>query len=561
MAMRIIPNHPEDSGTIPGPVIQIDSRQGESGVHVRVTDLGGNKDCVVSKVVFEVLGPGQKIETLGISSDLLHPSRSMDLKYSQLGAHSVRAFGECDSSKTKYSNTIAWGIDGAGSRAWTNFKAPLNVQQVDIKSTAGISLTWEEPEGPQAEYYSARCFLSTDPEFISPVYCAASNPVAAVDKIPPKTEFATLTNLKPSTLYRCFVIAMDEDHWRCSDSVLVDYHSYGTCDPETVNEEKSEARLGTCGTHNGTAQDVQGARTAQLRAYGLEIVDMSGTTIQRKIESFPGATIPLHFKICLRNTSEIDMVEDAISKQIEVMDQAFAEAKITFTKGETVFCADEDKELVATKCDLDREKLLENQEILDYLDQYDLPATEEYAEQAAAENCASAAFAIDGVTGLTGGITNIILRTPFFLGVSSSLGLYIPSAPPLLLLSHDSLPDVVPNTRASLGMTLPHEMGHKLGLLHPWEEADYPEDPDGAVVENLDSCLEERDPMPSTPITKEDISGCQVGSDTCPGKPGRDPINNIMGYSDDCCMSVFTMEQIVLMQANILTYAPFWLNA
>ncbi len=108
----------------------------------------------MSRVIFEVLGPDQKMETFGISSDSLHPSRAIDLEYSQ-GAHSVRAFGECDSTQTRYSNTITWGSDGADSRAWTNFKAPINVQQVDINSTSGISLTWVEPEGgPQAEYYS-----------------------------------------------------------------------------------------------------------------------------------------------------------------------------------------------------------------------------------------------------------------------------------------------------------------------------------------------------------------------------------------------------------------------
>ena len=547
-------------GTIPGPVIQLATRG--PGVYVRVTDLGGSKDCVVSRIIFEVLGPDQKPETFGLSSDSVHPSRLIDLQHGkEEGLYSVRAFGECDSTRTDYSSTLGWG-GNVDARSWTNFKAPINVRQVDINSTTGISLSWEEPEGgPQAEYYSARCFLSTDPDFISPVYCAASNPVASVDKIPPKTGLATLTNLKPSTLYKCFVVAMDEDHWVCSDPVLVDYQSYGTCDPDTVNDEQSDARLVTCRTHKRTVQDVQGGRTAQLRAYGLEIVDMSGTTIQRKIESFPGATIPIHFKFCISNSSKASEIDDAIiSQQIEVMNQAFAQAKITFTKGQTDFCAEEDTKKLATKCDVDLENLLENQQVLDYLDENDLSATEENAIDAASDICATSAFSVTAVTDLAGGITSIIMSTELFLGVSSTIGLYNVSAPPLLLIGYDTLPDVLPNSEYDLGMTMPHEMGHKLGLLHPWEEALDPENYEDMTEEIPDLCLEERDPMPSTPFTNDAIFDCKVGSDTCLTKPGRDPINNIMSYSNDCCLSVFNMEQIVLIQANILTFAPFWLN-
>ena len=543
--------------TIPGPVIQLASHGLEA--QVRVTDLGGSKYCVVSNVIFEVFGPDQDTETFSMSSASLDLSHAIDLQHGQKeGLYSVRAFGECDKTRTDYSSTLAWGSD-VDARSWTNFKAPINVRQVDINSTTGISLSWEEPEGgPQAEYYSARCFLSTDPDFISPVYCAASNPVASVDKVPPKTGFATLTNLKPSTLYKCFVVAMDEDHWVCSDPVLVDFQNYGTCDPDTVNQLPTVTRLTTCGTHNATAQDVQGARAAQMQAYGLEIVDMSGTTIQRKIETFPGATIPLHFNVCLKNSSEASKVDDAvISRQIEVLNQAYKEAKLNFTKGQTTFCAEEDREEVDRKCNPDFENLLENQDILDVLDEYEAPETD--AIKAAIFLCKNALFAVDGVTDLTEGITIIIASTPLLFGSSNTIGLYDTYAPPRLMITYDTLPGVEPNNPDSFGMALPHEMGHKLGLLHPWDETVYPENVDDDP-EIPDLCSEERDPMPSTPFTKEAVYGCQVGSDTCPKKPGRDPINNVMGYSDPCCMSVFTMEQILLMQANILSYAPSWLK-
>jgi len=540
------------------------------GPGIFVTDLGGNDDCSVSSVMLEVIGPDQKIETFGFSSDSVSPAQAIHgLQYGrQGGAYRVRAFGEYDDekSRTEYSNIISWGVN-AGARAWTNFEAPINVRQVDIDSTKGVSLSWEEPD-PQAEYYSVRCFLSTEPDFISPVYCAASNPVAAVDKIPPKTEFAALTTLKPSTLYKCYVIAMDSDHWKCSDPVFVDYQNYGTCEPYNMNEEIAGARLATCGTKKATVQDAQGSRAAQQEAYGFEIVDMSGTTIQRKIESFPGATIPLHFNICMKNSTEASKVDDdVISKQIEVINQAFAETKITFTKGETVSCTDEEKELVEEKCmpDIYADSLLEDQDVLDFLSEYGLPATWENALIAAVQVCAERAFAtLDGVTDLARGITNFVVDTVFFFrGISPSIGLYNATAEPFLLIVFGSLPGMEsPFFDLGGGMTLSHEMGHLLGLPHPWDE---PRDLKGPYTDITDGeepnfCLDARDPMPSTPFTREAVYQCNVGSDTCPTKPGRDPINNIMSYSDECCMSVFTMEQIVLMQANILTYAPFWLN-
>lgn len=528
----------DSDGTVPGPVIQIAS-QGP-GIHVRVTDLGGSDKCMVSSIMFEVYGPNQKSEAFGFSSESILPSRAIHLKYSQGQPKGIRAFGKCDggSTRTRYSNTLPWYSD-SDARSWTNFKAPINVQQVDINSTSGISLSWEEPEGgPRAEYYSARCFLSTDPNFISPVYCASSNPIASVDRIPPKTEFATFTNLKPSTLYKCFVVAMDEYHWKCSEPVLVDYQSYGTCESHYGRKRSPDARLATCGTHKGMAQDVQAGRAALLRAYGLEIVDMSGTTIQRKIESFPGATIPLHFNICINNSSETSNryppVESVIPKQIEVINQAFAEAKITFTQGETVFCMDKEQEMIIQRC---------------------LGGGEDQND-----NCAAALFSLDGVTEMTGGIATILAPSNLpFLGKASRVGLYNESAPSIMSIQFTTLPGMVPKGAYDGGMTLPHEIGHVLGLLHPWEEFDYPENPDELPEEITDLCLEERDPMPSTPVTIDNVF-CDLGSDTCPSKPGRDPINNIMGYSEDCCMTGFTMEQIVLMQANILTYAPLWLN-
>eukprot|EP00890_Picochlorum_soloecismus_P001428 jgi/Picsp_1/2286/NSC_05750-R1_---NA--- len=73
--------------------------------------------------------------------------------------------------------------------------------------------------------------------------------------------------------------------------------------------------------------------------------------IQRKIESFPGAAVTLHFVSCIGDPSEAEKVkDDNYSKQIDVTNKAFAEAKITFTRGNIPTCTDEERAWVAAAC-------------------------------------------------------------------------------------------------------------------------------------------------------------------------------------------------------------------
>ena len=90
-----------------------------------------------------------------------------------------------------------------------------------------------------------------------------------------------------------------------------------------------------------------------------------------------------------------------------------------------------------------------------------------------------------------------------------------------------------------LGYTLPHEVGHYLGLYHTW---------------GYDST--HNDGIDDTPQHLSSNVFCDEFSDSYPDDELYDPIHNIMNYTDDGCRNHFTMGQALMMRYVVRIYYP-----
>jgi len=91
------------------------------------------------------------------------------------------------------------------------------------------------------------------------------------------------------------------------------------------------------------------------------------------------------------------------------------------------------------------------------------------------------------------------------------------------------------------GRTATHEVGHFLGLLHPFENG----------CADPAFCTTNGDLICDTNPQEYDIYDCPSSSNTC-GTP--DPLSNYMNYTDDLCMTGFTPDQINRIRCTLLNY-------
>lgn len=115
-----------------------------------------------------------------------------------------------------------------------------------------------------------------------------------------------------------------------------------------------------------------------------------------------------------------------------------------------------------------------------------------------------------------------------------------------VVINHLAFGDGGPVPAHANGRTSTHELGHFLGLYHPYLNGCGTAEPPG--------CYTTGDLLCDTPPDATNHSGCAVGSTSCGGFPV--PITNYMELTDDLCMTGFTLEQSQRMRCTLPAFRP-----
>ncbi len=96
------------------------------------------------------------------------------------------------------------------------------------------------------------------------------------------------------------------------------------------------------------------------------------------------------------------------------------------------------------------------------------------------------------------------------------------------------------------GDLLAHEVGHYLGLFHPWEQ-----ECSGSTYPN---CKDSGDLCCDVAQSKGEITNCNPTLNSCPDSSDYDAVYNLMSYTSDACRKQFTNDQLSVMLSTLHTY-------
>lgn len=311
--------------------------------------------------------------------------------------------------------------------------APTNLMQGD-SSDNGVTITWTDGSVVQnpEETYTLKCLAYQE--------SCDGNSIAESSNIPRGTQEGTVTGLLASTLYTCYVVALNEAGTFCSTGLDVNYQSLGTCGSRSGPRGKKRS----CGNTNPTPAEVQAVVDSQVAVYGSAVPDIvEGATIR---SIFPGAEIPVHYYAC-----DSSVTNDQLTEQTMVLNEDFSSSNIAFTTAEIIRCSGAELMDYQANC---------NSETSDF-DNDCYPYLQSVA------NDLSKPGILTFVGPSTGGL----------LGIAYNIGLN--TDPAFVFIDEGTVPggSLPPY---NLGRTLTHENGHVLGLLHTFT----PFDPDSTPPTN-----------------------------------------------------------------------------
>lgn len=107
---------------------------------------------------------------------------------------------------------------------------------------------------------------------------------------------------------------------------------------------------------------------------------------------------------------------------------------------------------------------------------------------------------------------------------------------------------------------LSHEVGHWLGLRHPFQEDEksiIEEDPENPGEIRVTGCSDgdckfKGDKICDIPQAKQEFLSCARNMNSCPNEPQIDNVTNIMDYRN--CPQMFSRDQVIRMRGTLVSY-------